>query len=35
MGEREYFHGFSPEEQQRLIRQAQYWRHSLILLGLE
>jgi ubiquinone/menaquinone biosynthesis C-methylase UbiE len=32
--ERDYFHGFSPAEQDRLIRQAEYWRESLVPLGL-
>jgi ubiquinone/menaquinone biosynthesis C-methylase UbiE len=31
---REYLHGFAPEEQRRLVRQAEYWRRSLIPLGL-
>jgi ubiquinone/menaquinone biosynthesis C-methylase UbiE len=26
-----YIHGYSPEEQERLVRQAEYWRDSLIL----
>jgi ubiquinone/menaquinone biosynthesis C-methylase UbiE len=34
MGESEYFHGFSPQERQRLVRQSEYWRHSLIPLDL-
>jgi ubiquinone/menaquinone biosynthesis C-methylase UbiE len=29
-----YIHGYSPEEQERLIRQAEYWRDSLILPGV-
>ncbi len=29
-----YFHGYSTEEQQRLIRQAEYWSTTLIPLGL-
>ncbi len=34
MREEEYFHGYADDEQQRLIRQAEYWRRSLIPLGL-
>jgi ubiquinone/menaquinone biosynthesis C-methylase UbiE len=29
-----YLHGYSPQEQQRLVDQAEYWRNSLIPLGL-
>ena len=29
-----YLHGYSPKEQQRLVDQAEYWRDSLIPLGL-
>jgi ubiquinone/menaquinone biosynthesis C-methylase UbiE len=29
-----YFHGYSLDEQQRLIRQAEYWRRTLIPVGL-
>ena len=29
MQECEYFHGFSSEERQRMIQQAEYWSHSL------
>jgi SAM-dependent methyltransferase len=32
--ERGYIHGYSREEQERLVRQAEYWRDSLILPGL-
>lgn len=28
-----YLHGYSPEEQRRLLVQADYWRHDLILRG--
>lgn len=31
---REYYHGYSPIEQDRLLRQAEYWRNSLIPLEL-
>jgi ubiquinone/menaquinone biosynthesis C-methylase UbiE len=30
-----YFHGYSAAEQQRLVAQAEYWRHTLIPLGLD
>jgi SAM-dependent methyltransferase len=30
-----YLHGFSDRERRRLVRQAQYWRDSLIPLGLD
>jgi ubiquinone/menaquinone biosynthesis C-methylase UbiE len=29
-----YFHGYASDEQQRLVRQAEYWRRTLIPLGL-
>ena len=31
----DYLHGFSPQEQDRLIRQADYWRHLLIATDLD
>jgi len=31
----EYLHGYAPEEQQRLIDQAEYWRDDLILRDVE
>lgn len=34
MAEHEYLHGFDDKEQQRLLRQADYWRESLTPLGL-
>ena len=34
MSEDLYFHGYSQEEQRRLIRQAEYWRDKLIPVGL-
>ena len=34
MSECEYYHGYSPKEQERLLRQAEYWRNSLIPLEL-
>jgi ubiquinone/menaquinone biosynthesis C-methylase UbiE len=30
-----YFHGYSDAEQRRLVAQAEYWRHTLIPIGLE
>lgn len=30
-----YLHGFATDEQQRLIQQARYWRHTLIRPGLD
>ena len=30
----EYLHGYSDYEQRRLLAQAEYWRDSLIPLGL-
>ena len=30
----EYYHGYSPKEQERLLQQAKYWRDSLIPIGL-
>ena len=35
MSRAEYIHGYSREEQARLIEQAEYWRDTLILPGLE
>src|SRR5262245_18571204 len=35
MTEAAYFHGYSPAEQERLLQQAEYWRHTLIPLVLE
>jgi ubiquinone/menaquinone biosynthesis C-methylase UbiE len=32
--ERDYLHGYSSTEQQRLVRQAEYWREKLIPIGL-
>jgi ubiquinone/menaquinone biosynthesis C-methylase UbiE len=32
--ETEYLHGYSSDEQQRLVRQAEYWRKKLIPVGL-
>jgi ubiquinone/menaquinone biosynthesis C-methylase UbiE len=32
--ERRYIHGYDPQEQERLVAQAGYWRHTLILPGL-
>ena len=29
-----YLHGYSPEEQRRLVEQAEYWRETLILPDL-
>lgn len=34
MPETEYLHGFSAEEQERLVQQAEYWRETLIPHGL-
>ncbi|NEP58553.1 MAG: hypothetical protein F6K31_16305 [Symploca sp. SIO2G7] len=31
---KDYIHGYSTQEQQRLIKQAQYWREDLILRDL-
>jgi ubiquinone/menaquinone biosynthesis C-methylase UbiE len=35
MTEAAYFHGYSAAEQERLLQQAEYWRESLIPLGLD
>jgi ubiquinone/menaquinone biosynthesis C-methylase UbiE len=35
MTEAAYLHGYSPAEQERLLQQAEYWRHTLIPLGLD
>ena len=29
-----YIHGYTREEQERLVQQAEYWRETLILPGL-
>jgi ubiquinone/menaquinone biosynthesis C-methylase UbiE len=35
MTEAAYFHGYSPAEQERLVEQAEYWRQTLIPIGLD
>ena len=35
MSETDYLHGYTPEEQRRLVSQAEYWREPLIPLGLD
>lgn len=34
MSSQDYLHGYAPEEQRRLVAQAEHWRHALIPVGL-